>query len=157
MLGFAFILAIASSFFELMIAAKIPIWRRLSAQSLLFNLANSMVLSYVVGIMFGASGLIAMTAGIFSTILSIPGYKFLYWNFDSPGAQARGGNQMVYLRENVHAKREAFHTQMEPWVQLGRDLSKLIYKILRVITFPFWFARACLVKYQDLKARLARP
>lgn len=145
MFAFAIILAIASTAFELMIAAKIPLWRQLSHKSLIFNLGNSMILSYLVGIMFGAAGLIAMTAGIFSTLMTIPGYKFLHWCYDSPQAQARGGNQLLYMHQQwikLTAK----------WAQALRDLATVIYKIIRFITFPIWFTRACLLKYRAFKS-----
>lgn len=146
MFTFALILACASAAFELMIAAKIPIWRRLSGQSLLFNLGNSMVLSYLVGIMFGAAGLIAMTAGIFSTIMTIPGYKVLYWCYDSPQAQAHGGNMLAHYSQHWFAIKAK-------WGQTLRDLFTVIYKIIRVITFPIWFSRACVAKLQSFKSR----
>ena len=146
MFSFAIILALASTAFELMIAAKIPVWRRLSHQSLVFNLANSMVLSYLVGIMFGAAGLIAMTAGIFSTLFTIPGYKFLYWCYDSPHAHAHGGNMLTHYRQCWIAIKLK-------WGQSLRDLATVIYKTIRIITFPIWFTRACMLKLQAFKSR----
>ena len=146
MFSFAIILAIASTAFELMIAAKVPLWRRLSHKSLLFNLGNSMVLSYLTGIMFGAAGLIAMTAGIFSTLMTIPGYKFLYWCYDSPQAQSHGGNMLNHYRQQWTAIKLR-------WGQTLRDFATVIYKTLRIITFPIWFTRDCIAKFQAFKTR----
>lgn len=146
MFMFAFILAFASTCFELMLAAKIPVLRRMSHKSITFNLINSMVISWVVGIMFGAAGLIAMTAGILSTLMSIPGYYILYWMYDSPQAKANGGNQLQYQKQKL-AK------EFNKWSIALKDLFKLIYKIIRIITFPFWFLRYCLVKYTAYKNR----
>jgi hypothetical protein len=91
------------------------------------------------GIAFGASGLIAMGAGVISTVLSVPGYKFLYWNYDSPMAQKLGGN--------------LFSHEMKKWKQVISDFFKVIYKILRIITAPIWITRSLLSKYSKYKSR----
>ena len=127
MLTFAVLLAIVSTLFELMIAAKVPVWRRLSAKSLLFNLGNSILLSYVIGVAFGAAGLISMTAGILSTMFSVPGYKFLEWMYDSPQAKEHGGNQLQYV--------------VDRWRQVLVDFGTVIYRFLRFITAPIWIWR----------------
>lgn len=106
MLAIIFLLAVTSAVFELMIAAQVPAWRRWSHKSKLFNLVNSMVLSYLIGIAFGAQGLIAMTSGIFSTFLTIPGYAFLNWNYDSKSAQNVGGNHYRHTKEVIKPKVE---------------------------------------------------
>lgn len=121
------ILAVTSTVLELMIAAKIPAWRKLSHKSKLFNLVNSLVLSFLIGVAFGAAGLIAMGAGVISTLLSYPGYKFLYWMYDSPMAQKHGGNMFEYTKKK--------------WMTALKDLAKVIYSIIRVITFPVWATR----------------
>lgn len=139
LLSMMLILAITSALLELMIAARVPAWRRLSGTSNLFNLVNSLVLSWLVGIAFGAAGLIAMGAGVISTVLTVPGYKFLYWNYDSPAAQRAGGNLM--------------QTNIAKWKTALGDLVKLLYKIIRVITFPIWGARYVLQKWNQYKSR----
>jgi hypothetical protein len=135
------ILAITSTVLELMIAAKIPAWRRLSAKSPLFNLLNSLFISFLMGIAFGAGGLIAMGAGVISTVLSVPGYKFLYWNYDSPQALSHGGNMMTHVKTK--------------WIQAFKDLAKVIYGIIRFITFPIWGTRYAIKKYQSFKLKIA--
>lgn len=149
MFTFAIILAVASTAFELMLAAKIPAWRRLSHKSLVFNLGNSMVLSWLTGLMFGAAGLIAMTAGIFSTIMSIPGYAFLHWCYDSDEAKARGGNQFAYYSTKIREVKAK-------WSQTIADFFELIYKIIRALTWPIRFTRTCTIKINAIRARLAR-
>lgn len=121
------ILAVTSTVLELMIAAKIPAWRKLSHRSKLFNLVNSLVLSFFIGVAFGAAGLIAMGAGVISTLLSYPGYKFLYWAYDSPMALKHGGNMFEYTKKK--------------WMTALKDLAKVIYSVIRVITFPVWATR----------------
>lgn len=126
-LSMMIILAVTSAVLELMIAAKIPAWRQWSHKSKLFNLINSLLLSYLIGIAFGAAGLIAMGAGVISTLLSYPGYKFLYWMYDSPMAQRHGGNLFEYTKNK--------------WMTAIKDFFSVIYTILKVITFPIWAAR----------------
>lgn len=133
------VLAVTSTALELMIAARVPKWRQWSAASPLFNLLNSLFLSFVMGIAFGAAGLVAMGSGVISTIMSVPGYKFLYWNFDSPGAKAVGGNRVAYYKAN-------FRVYWAKWSVALSDLAKLAYTIIRFITFPIWITRAILVK-----------
>ena len=133
------ILALTSCALELMIAAKVPAWRRLSAKSPLFNLLNSLVISFVMGIAFGAGGLVAMGAGVISTILSVPGYQFLYWNYDSPSAKARGGSQFNHFKKNAKEN-------YDKWSVALSDLAKLIYSLIRFITFPIWFTRNAYIK-----------
>ena len=141
LLSMMLILAVTSAILELMIAAKVPAWRRLSGSNALFNLVNSLVLSWLVGLAFGAAGLIAMGAGVISTVLTVPGYKFLYWNYDSPQAQKVEGTMLEH--------------SIKKWRIAIADFFKLLYKIIRFITAPIWMTRAALIKYNDFKARKA--
>ena len=134
MLTMVFLLAIMSSALELMIAAQIPIWRQWSHKSKVFNLVNSMVLSYVIGIAFGAQGLIAMTAGVLSTFMTIPGYAYLHWNYDTEVAKSQGGNRYNHAKQNIKPKYEKAK-------ELSSDLVKVGYVTGRVITSPVWIPR----------------
>lgn len=150
MFTFVIILAFASTAIEMMFAAKIPAWRRNAHKFKMVNLVLSVALSFVLGVLFGAAGLIAMTAAILSTILSIPGYAILHWAYDSPEAIARGGDQFAYHK--AHFQEIKAH-----WGEVLSDLGKVIYKILRIITAPYWMARAVVRKYKQVKVRFARP
>jgi hypothetical protein len=97
MLVFAGILAMSSFALEMVIAAKLPIWRKFAERYLLANMGLSLLLSACLGMVFGAVGLIALTAGVMSTLMSIPGYRFLYWNFDSELSHRQGGNRLRYI------------------------------------------------------------
>jgi len=135
MLTMVMLLAIFSTILELMIAAKIPLWRQWSYKSKLFNLLNSLFISYLMGIAFGATGLIAMTSGIISTFLTIPGYTFLYWNYDSPKAK-----NTPQRNRYQHAKDKL----SEPL----SDMGKITYGAMKVITAPLWIPRRV---YQKVK------
>lgn len=142
MFSFMLVLAFAASAFELTLASKFPAWRRAAKRNKAINLILSVSLSFIIGVMFGAAGLIVMTAAILSTILSIPGYAFLEWAYDSPQAQARGGNLIKYYSDK--------------WKMALSDLAKLIYKIIRIITFPIWITRDLIQKYQSFKIKFKR-
>lgn len=138
MFFFVIILTISSFIFEMMLAAKIPAWRKNAKKYKIFNLIVSVFLSFIMGILFGAAGLIVMTSAILSTILSIPGYTFLYWCFDSPQAKRNGGNQYLHYKKLLFT--------------LISDLFKLIYKVLRIVTFPIWGTRFVMQKYRAIKS-----
>lgn len=139
LLSMMIILAVTSTLLELMIAAKIKWWRIKSYESKLFNMLNSLFLSFVIGLAFSASGLIAMGAGVISTVLSVPGYKFLHWNYDSEQAQKHNGNMMQHLKSK--------------WLQTIKDFFTLVYKILRIITFPIWGTRWAVTKLKAIKTK----
>lgn len=128
MLTMVILLSVFSAALELMIAAKIPLWRQWSYKSKLFNLLNSLLLSYLVGMAFGAQGLIAMTAGVLSTFLTIPGYTILYWNYDSPKAK-----NTPQRNRYQHAK--------EKLAEPISDMGKITYGAVKVITAPLWIPR----------------
>lgn len=142
MLMMAFLLAIMSTALELMIAAQIPVWRQWSHKSKLFNLINSLVLSYILGIAFGAGGLIAMTAGVLSTFMTIPGYSLLHWNYDSePAREKYEGNRYR------HAKKAA-KPKYEKAKELGGDLVKVGWVTGKVVTSPIWIPRKIYKKFK---------
>lgn len=101
MFAFMMMLAIASAIVELTFASKFPAWRRAAKKNKAVNLAISIALSFVLGIMFGAAGLIAMAAAIISTVIAVPGYAVLEWAYDSPEAQAKGGNLIKYYSDKT--------------------------------------------------------
>jgi len=135
MLTMVFLLAIMSTVLELMIAANVPLWRQWSYKSKLFNLLNSMFLSYFIGLGFGAQGLIALTAGVLSTFLTIPGYSYLNWNYDTEIAKTKyEGNRYKYAKKVSKPK-------IVKAKELGSDLIKVGYVTGKVITAPLWISR----------------
>lgn len=133
MFSFVITLAIASAAVELIFASKFPAWRRVARSNKAVNLSISIFLSFVLGTMFGAVGLIAMSAAIISTVLVVPGYAFLEWAYDSPEAQAKGGNLIKHYSDKTKI--------------VTKDTLTLVYKILRIITFPIWAFRSLVQKY----------
>lgn len=134
-------LAIASTVVELMFAAKIPAWRKNAHKFKWLNMVISIALSFILGIAFGAAGIIALGAAMISTVLSIPGYALLHWNYDSSQAQKAGGNLIA--------------SGWKKWKQALSDLFKIIYKLIRFITAPIWITRNIIHKYQSYKYKVS--
>lgn len=134
-----FMLAFASFLVEMMFAAKVPYWRKNAHRFKWVNMTISLLLSFVLGIAFGAAGLITMGAAMLSTVMSIPGYAFLNWNYDTPEAHAQGKDRVKYYWKN-------FHTHWAKWRVALADFGKVIYSVIRVITFPIWAMRYLLIK-----------
>jgi hypothetical protein len=131
-------LAITSAILELMIASQVPLWRQWSHKSKLFNLVNSMFLSYLVGIAFGAQGLIAMSAGLLSTFMTIPGYAFLNWNYDTEKAKNAGGNRYKHTREKVkHDIQPKVQQTVAATKEVSSDIVKVSGYAFKTIAFPF--------------------
>jgi hypothetical protein len=139
MFAFVIVLSLASAAMELTFASKFPVWRKAAKRNKAINLVISVAISFIIGIMFGAAGLITMAAAIISTVIVIPGYAFLEWAYDSPQAATRGGNQIKYYSDKTK--------------EVVSDTFKIIYKILRVITFPIWGSRIARDKYRNFKLR----
>lgn len=143
MLVMVLLLAIISTALELAIASQVPLWRQWSHKSKLFNLLNSVFLSYLIGIAFGAQGLIVMTAGILSTFMTIPGYAILNWNYDSPKARSQGGNRYGHAKKTIKPK-------IEKTKELSGDLIKIGWIVGRTITAPIWIPRKIYRKYKTV-------
>lgn len=139
-------LAIASTLVEAMFAAKIPIWRKNAHKFKWLNMVISILLSFILGLAFGAAGLIALGAAVISTVLSVPAYAFLHWNYDTPRAVAHGGSEFKY-----YTKR--FKLGLDKWKVALSDLAKLTYTIIRTITFPIWATRYVYIKVKPYIVR----
>lgn len=144
-------LAVVSTTLELMLAAQIPAWRKWSHKSKLFNLVNSLFLSYLIGIAFGAQGLIAMSAGVLSTMLSIPGYAYLHWNYDSEEAKARGGNRYKHYQKEVKPKVQQTTAATK---EVASDLARGTVFVAKTVAFPL---KASYKTYKYVKSKKSVP
>jgi hypothetical protein len=136
-------LAISATIVEGMFASKFKYWRINAHKFKWLNMVISIGISFVLGVMFGAAGLIAMGAAMISTVMSIPMYAFLHWNYDSPMAAAHGGN--MYLHN-----KGIFKVQYLKWKQVMIDFTRVIYLTLRAITAPIWICRSAAIKIKEL-------
>ena len=105
-----------------------------------FNTAGSFILSWVIGMLFGATGLTVMLGGALST----------------------GMSQMWFMVENQlkengytwESFKEEYSQKMTDFAQLMRDFWKVIVFCIRVITFPIWGTRAAVLWFNETKAKL---
>jgi len=132
-------LALASTLVELMFAARFKVWRKNAHKFKWVNMTISIALSFVLGMAFGAAGLIALGAAMVSTVLSVPGYAFLNWNQDTPTALAQGGNRVKYYWDD-------FHVHWAKWRVALADFGKLIFTFIKILTFPIWVTRTFVIK-----------
>jgi hypothetical protein len=139
MFAMMMMLAVASTMVEMMFAANFPAWRRNAHKYKWVNMVISITLSFILGIAFGAQGLIVMGGAMISTAFSIPGYALLHYNYDTETARRYKGGM--------------FQHGFNKWKQVISDFFKILYKILRLITAPIWITRAALVKYNAYKSR----
>lgn len=137
-------LAIASTVVEMMFAVNFPVWRQNAHKFKWFNMVISVFISFILGIAFGAAGLIALGAAMVSTVLSIPGYAFLHWNLDSPKAQALGTSRTDHIKTVTKDK-------AEKGKELAGDLAKVAYGTGKVVTAPIWVTRKAKKKYNSYK------
>lgn len=137
-------LAISSTIVEMMFAANFAGWRINAHKYKWFNMVVSVLISFILGIAFGAQGLIALGAAMISTVLSIPGYAFLHWNYDSPKAQTLGTPRTVHIKTVVKDK-------SDKGKELAGDLAKVAYGTGKVITAPIWISRKATTKYKAYK------
>lgn len=121
------VLAISSFLVEMMFAAKLPWWRRNAYKYKWFNMVISIALSWFLGFVFGAAGLVVLGAALISTALSVPGYAILNWNYDTIDARRYSTGK--------------FSVVFKKWTQAFSDFGKVIYSIIKVITFPIWSVR----------------
>lgn len=69
------LLTLMSCALEFILAFRYPLVFRLLVNSIFLNLIVSMALSIILAMLFNAGGLIAMTAGISSTVISAVTYR----------------------------------------------------------------------------------
>lgn len=104
-----------------------------------FNTIGSFALSWLIGIMFGATGTTVLLGGMFSTAMSQA------WFMAENKLKENG-----YTWETFRA---TYSEKIGDFVQLMRDFGKVIIFTLRVITFPIWGTRAAILWFNTTKAK----
>lgn len=142
MLTLMLILTAVSAVIELAIVSKVPVLGHLFDKLWLIGMFWSIGLSWFLGTIFGAAGLIALSAGLLSTCVTMVVYRF-------------------HLMEAAHSFKQ---NQLPKIVQVGRDVLRVMYITLRIITFPIWATRAVIramaAAYQHVRtfcSRLRHP
>ena len=145
----AWILAVIGTVTEVMLVHKIAyvdklytqgsnlLWvKRWHVDGVVWNTVGSFLLSYVQGIMFGASGLVIAVGGALGTGISMLYFELEKWiqktyNYDT-------------VLQFIKAQIPELKIQIARGVTLARDVWKFVRFILRVLTFPWWGTRAVL-------------
>lgn len=78
MITLCIMIAVCSLIIEFIIMSKFPRLRRAVSSNSLINLASSLGISFILGSMFGAAGMIVMVGAMLATAISIPVYRVMY-------------------------------------------------------------------------------
>lgn len=117
----ALVLALASAFIEFKLFYSVPFLRKLVEKSTAIGIAMSVFLSFVIGTLFGAAGLIVMVAALVSTMMTEPVHSVMR-------RAKRRPQQTEQTRSVIDEYRATWG-----WV------FSLIRVSFKVVTFPIWF------------------
>lgn len=132
------ILALASSAFEMAFAFKVPLWAKLAGRYPVLGLIASVSVSWFLGHIFGAAGLIALMGGLLSTLMTVPCYILVEkWHSGE-----------------IQPKLEKFRSDWQSAMQLGKDLWHVVYILIRIVTAPIWGYRIAKEKWCAVKQAL---
>lgn len=133
------ILALATSMFEMAFAFKVPYWAKTAGRFPVLGLIASVTLSWFLGHIFGATGLIALMGGLLSTLMTVPCYILVEkWH-----------------NGEIQPRLEKFRADWESFTEMMRDLWRVIRFVIRVVTFPIWGYRSAKEWCSRMKARLS--
>jgi hypothetical protein len=141
-------IAVVSTYTEIKLVHGSAFIRRLYVQGMggiegvWFNTAGSFLLSYLIGILFGATGLTVLFGGIVSTGLSQAYFSAEGFCSDRgwtiAGWKASANRSLNQVRDTKNATVRVINDFRQPVADLGR----LILIIMRVLTLPFIWLRA---------------
>jgi hypothetical protein len=155
----AWILAIIGTITEVMLVHKVKyvdkaytkgtnlLWvKKWHVDGVVWNTVGSFGLSYVQGIMFGATGLVIAVGGALGTGLSMLYFELEKWIQSTYGHKT----VLLYIKAQLPKIKEA---TAKTW-QLAKDVWKVIHFCLKVITFPVWGTRAAINWWNNARIRL---
>lgn len=113
----ALVLAAVSVLIELKIFYSTPWLKKLVGLSVIVGIAMSLALSWVLGLLFGASGLIVLLAGTISTAITEP----------------------IHAWKRKQSKRkDKVHSSIKEFADTWRPVGKLIKYAFLLVTSPLW-------------------
>jgi len=125
-LTMSLMLAFSSVVLEAFLVWNIPALQRFYTSGKagrIFNAVNSVLLSFGLGFVFGAEGLVAMSAAMISTMVSISGlYDGLNW-------------VRTHMDEVTKVKEDTLETIRKGAVAT-RDIVAMIYGLVQIVTWP---------------------
>lgn len=122
LLQMVILMTIASTVVEGFIAWYLPGWRALTKKFRLLDILFSFFLSYILGKMFGAQGVVIAISGVASTMTSMPMYPAMDW-----------------YEKNQSEVKVAYSKVRQTTI----DCAILFYKLCRLITIPIRMGRWC--------------
>lgn len=165
----AIILAIVGTVTEVMLVHKIKyvdklytqgsnlLWvKRWHIDGVVWNTIGSFGLSWIQGVMFGATGLVIALSGALGT-----GMSMLYFELEKWISKTYGHESVLLFIKTKWGELQAHVPQIKKsaadYWQLAKDVWKVIRFCLKVITFPLWGPRAASLKWNEFKSAHFTP
>lgn len=125
MIGIIIVFTLVCVAFEITAVRKIPMLLHILERYPLAALVFSLVLSVLLGALFGAAGLTVFVAGMVSTFLVQPYYRL----------EKRGSIDKV--RVHIATARAKYDAKHEVYVKRGRQLIRGFMLVWKIIMVPF--------------------
>jgi hypothetical protein len=130
----AIVLGLGSAFIEMRILKSVPLLAAWNRRSMAFGLALSFIISAAIGMLFGASGLVVMMAGVISTVCTEPIHELRRRMAKSNGAakaridsykQAADGTYNAFVRPTAKASFFVIKNVTRPlWMPVAAEMKK---------------------------------
>lgn len=159
LLTIGFVIAVVSTYVEVKLIHGSAALRRLyvhgiaGIEGVYFNTAGSFVLSYLIGVMFGATGLTVLFGGVIST-----GMSQMY--FSAEGFCEENGWSVAKVKNSLRRTTNSISRAKSSTVELYHDFRQpikdvfmLFLAFLKVITFPLVLLRKTSASYSQAKTR----
>lgn len=153
LLTMGIIIGLVSTFTEIKLVHGLPAIKRLylhgafGIDGIVFNTAGSFVLSFIIGTLFGADGLVVMFGGVVGAALS-------QFYFSVEGFTQKRGWSAAGAKKSLHHNMDQIRKAKDTTVRVAndfkqpvQDLGRLVLILLRIITLPFIALRALSVQY----------
>lgn len=134
------VLTVGQMYFEFKIVRALGL-EEFNKRFVLGNLAFSILMSVGFGMLFPAAGMTIAAAGLLSTILSQPMYKFYEWYVGQVKPQFEKGKK-TYSKHRSTIN------------QTLADLGRLVIGFALIITLPFRILRGAIKLYDQAKEQL---
>lgn len=115
---------------------------RWHVDGMVWNTVGSFALSAAQGKMFGATGLVIAMSGAIST-----GISQAYFSIETYVQKTYGHNTIL---EFLKAQAPEIKSQVANLWQLAKDVWRVVYFVLKVITFPIWGTRKAIAWWNSV-------
>lgn len=159
LLTIGLVIAVVSTYVEVKLIHGSSTLRRLYVhgfgriEGVYFNTAGSFVLSYIIGVMFGATGLTVLFGGIISTGLSQMYFSSEKFFQDNGWSLAKVKHSVTKTTHSVGRAKSNLMDIYHDFRQPIKDVVALFLAFLKVITFPLVLLRKTSASYSQAKAK----